>query len=66
MVACQFGKYRFTRLPFGVVPVSDIFKWRIDEILKGLPNILCNVDDILIVGYDADGRYHDKTLRLVM
>ena len=24
--ACQFGRYRFTRLPFGVVPVGDMFQ----------------------------------------
>ena len=26
MLACQFGRYRFTRLPFGVVPAGDMFQ----------------------------------------
>ena len=38
----------------------------IDEIFKGIPNILGIAGDILIVGSDADGLNHDRTLRQVM
>ena len=41
-------------------------QWEIDEIFKGLPNIFCIADDILIVSYDVDDRDHDKALSQVM
>ena len=31
-----------------------------------MPNILVTTDDILIVGYDADGKDHDRILRQVI
>ena len=34
-----------------------------DGIFKGLLNVSDIVDYILIVGYDADGKEHDNTLR---
>ena len=34
MSACQFGRYRFTRLPFKVMPALDMFQWKIYEISK--------------------------------
>ena len=58
MFACQFSRYRFTRLSIGVAPAGG-------EILKDLPNIFGIADDILIIGYDADGKDCDKTLRQV-
>ena len=57
---------RFIRLPFGVVPVDDMFQWKINENFKGLPNVFGQAVDIFIVGYDADSRDHDRTLRQVM
>ena len=42
-----------------------MFQQTIDEIFKGLPNIFCTVGDIF-VGYDADRREHNKTLRWIV
>ena len=39
-----------------------MFQKKIDKIFKGLPNTF----DILNVGYDADGRDHDRTLRWIV
>ena len=64
--ACQFGRYRSTRLPFRVAPAGDILKWGTKEIFKNLSNVYHIADDILIVGYDTDSRDHDKTLKQVM
>ena len=66
MFACHFSWYTFTRLPLGVVPVSDMFQQKIDEIFKGLSNLFGTADDMFIIGYDADSRDHDKTLRQVI
>ena len=37
-----------------------------DDILKGLPKVFDIADDIVIVGYDAESRDHDKTMRCIM
>ena len=58
--------YRFTRLPFGVVPAGDMFEQKVNEIFRDLPNIFGIADDILIVEYDADGRDHDRSLMKVI
>ena len=60
--ACQFGRYRYKILLFGAAPTGDMFQHKIDEIFKNLPNVFGITDDILVVGYDADGNDHDKTL----
>ena len=64
--ACKFGRYRFVRLPFGVVPADDMFQQKIDEIFKDLLNVFGIADDILIVGYEVDGKGDNRTLRQVM
>ena len=61
--ACQFDGYRFIRLPFGVAPASDMFQQKINETFKDLQNVSGIADNILIVGYVADGREYDRTLK---
>ena len=36
------------------------------KIFKELPNVFSIADDILIVGYDDNGRDHNRTLRKVV
>ena len=59
--ACQFGRYRYKRLPFGAASTADMFQHKIDEIFKDLPNVFGIVDDILVVGHDSDDKDHGKT-----
>ena len=40
-----------------------MFQRKIDEILKNLQNVFGFADDILVVGYDIDGKDHDDTLQ---
>ena len=40
-----------------------MFKWKIDQIPKVLPNVFGIADDILILGYDEHGNDQDKMLR---
>ena len=42
--------------------MADMFQQKIDEIFKCLLNTYGIADDLLIVGYDADCRDHDKAL----
>ena len=45
-----FGRYRFTRLPFGVNSAQDVFQKEIDLTYEGLPGVAAIVDDILVYG----------------
>ena len=54
----------YIRLLFGTAPAGDMLQ--IDEIFKELPNVFSVTDDILIVGYNADGKEHGRILRWVM
>ena len=40
-----------------------MFQWKIDEIFKDLPNVFGSADDILIVGYEADSKNHNRISR---
>ena len=50
-----FGRYRFTRLPFGVNSAKDVFQKEID---------LTYVDDILVYGKNPED--HDAKLEVVL
>ena len=47
------------------MPAGDILQEKIDVIFKGLGNVFC-FDNILIIGYEEDSRDHDKILRQMM
>ena len=40
-----------------------MFQCKINEIFRNLPSIFGIADDILIVGYDIDGKDHDEMLQ---
>jgi len=46
------GMYRPTRLPFGVSSASAIFQSKIEQVLQGIPMVVCLVQDISISGKD--------------
>ena len=45
--------------------MGDMFQYKIDEIFKNFPNVFGIADDILDVGYNMDGKDHDKMLQQV-
>ena len=57
---------QYKRLPFGAAPTYDMFHYMIAEIFKYLPNVFGIADDILVVGYDIDGKDHDEILQQVL
>ena len=57
---CPFGRYHYKCLPFGAVPVGDMFQHKIYKIFNDMPNVFGIADDILVIGYEKDGADHDK------
>ena len=55
-----FGRYCYNKLPFGISSAPEHFQRRMNNILTGLPGILCHVDDILV--YGKDQTEHDTRL----
>ena len=44
------GRYRWTRLPFGLKVSSEIFQRKLNEALSGLNGVICIVDGLLVMG----------------
>ena len=64
--ACQFGRYRYNRLPFEALPAADMFQHKIDKIFNDIPNVFGITDNILVIGYDKDGTDHDEAVYNVL
>ena len=62
-----FGRYRWSRLPFGLSVSSEIFQKRLSESLDGLKGVICVADDIVVVGCGDDEKSaendHDQNLK---
>ncbi|KAM7284083.1 uncharacterized protein ISCGN_001186 [Ixodes scapularis] len=48
------GLFAVNRLPFGVASAPALFQRIMDNILKGLPGVICYLDDILVTGATAE------------
>ena len=52
------GQYWYARLPFGVSSIPAILQKAMDEILQGLPNVICYLDYILVTGASDQEHLH--------
>ena len=59
-----YGWFCFNKLPFGISNTPDVFQRHMNDILCGLPGVLCHVDDILVFG--STPSEHDDRLRAVL
>ena len=61
-----WGRYRWTRLPFGVSSAPEEFQWRLHDVLCGLDSVVNIADDIIVIGRgesQADAtRDHDHSV----
>ncbi|KAI4887000.1 hypothetical protein NFI96_027939, partial [Prochilodus magdalenae] len=58
------GMFCYNRLPFGITSAPSIFQRIMDQVLQGLPNVHCFLDDILITGQDE--AHHLRNLEAVL
>ncbi|RUS82334.1 hypothetical protein EGW08_009887 [Elysia chlorotica] len=58
------GLYVFNRLVFGITSAPAIWQKTMDQILQGLPGVLCNQDDMVISGRTEEE--HHKNLLMVL
>ena len=63
---CPFGWYQYKHIPFGAVPVGNMFQCKIDEIFSDMPNVFGIAEDILVIGYNEDGAAHDAAVLKVL
>lgn len=49
-ISTQKGMFCYNRLPFGITSAPSIFQRVMDQVLQGLPNVHCFLDDILVTG----------------
>ena len=60
----EFGRYRFLRMPFGIVSAQDEFQKKIDEMLESMDGVTAIVDDILVYGSTIEE--HDRHLETLL
>ena len=66
-----FGRYKWTRMPFGISPAGEIFQRRLDQAIEGLDGVRTVADDLLIIGNgetvgDAVKDHHTKLEALLI
>ena len=49
--------YQYLQLPFGIYSAPSIFQVVMDQILKGQKNTICYLDDILVMGKNAENTW---------
>ncbi|XP_055527227.1 uncharacterized protein K02A2.6-like [Wyeomyia smithii] len=47
-----YGRFRWTRLPFGIASAPEIFQLKLQEAIEGLDGVECIADDVLVYGSD--------------
>ena len=61
--ATPFGRYKFNRLPYGIIAGSEVFQQSMDQLFQKQPCEII-IDDILVWGENNDD--HDKKLKAVL
>ena len=59
-----FGRYRFTRMPFGIKSASEVFQKKNEAAFSGIPGVHIVADDIIIAA--NSNQEHDHILTQVL
>ena len=62
----EFGRYRYTVMPFGATVAGDVFQCKVDECFGHIPNVIVIADDIIVVGKQANHKDHDQVLTTLL
>ena len=62
MFSCAFIRHRYKILPFGAAQGGNMFQKKIVAIFSGMSNVFSIADDILMAGFDEQGKDLDETL----
>jgi len=61
-----FGRYRWTRMPFGICSAPEVFQRRMHELIEGLCGVEVVADDFVAIGrgdtLEEASKDHDKNL----
>ena len=58
------GLFTFNRMPFGICSAPGIWQRTMDNLLSGIPGVICYLDDILVVGENEE--QHEQRLLTVL
>ena len=58
------GLFQYNRLAFGISSAPGIFQRAMEELFQDMPQVLCYLDDVLIVGKNRED--HDRLLEVVL
>ena len=58
----EFGRYRYTVMPFGATVAGDVFQWKLDQCFGHLKNVIIIADDIMVVGKQTNHKDHNIAL----
>ena len=62
----EFGRYRYTVMPFGATVAGDVFQHKLDECFGHIPNVIVIADDIMVVGKQPNHKDHDQALTTLL
>ena len=58
----EFGRYRYTVMPFGITVAGDVFQRKLDQYFEKIDNVIVIADDIMVVRKQQNHRDHDIAL----
>ena len=64
--SCPFCRYRYVTLLCGVAPAGDVFQKKIDGLFSSMSHEYGIAEDILISGFDRQGKDCHETLEKVL
>ena len=60
MFNSEFGRFKYTRMPFGILSASEVWEHTITQMFDDIAGVEVVCDDILIAGKDVEE--HDEVL----
>ena len=58
----EFGRYRYTVMPFGIAVARDVFQRKLDQHFGLIKYVIIIADDIMVVGKQQNHQDHDTAL----